>query len=92
MTDFSVRQALACLNVSIFDADVESVLEHARLNEIERQNEKRNPFHGVPSLFVQAFAAFVCFWGLRAFALPAGAFLTVVCAAGLAWSRSLIAR
>lgn len=92
MTDFSVRQVLACLNVSIFDADVESVLEHARLNEIERQNEKRNPFHGVPSLFVQAFAAFVCFWGLRAFALPAGAFLTVVCAAGLARSRSLIAR
>ena len=92
MTDFSVRQALACLNVSIFDADVENVLEHARLNEIERQNEKRNPFHGVPSLFVQALAAFVCFWGLRAFALPAGAFLTVVCAAGLARSRSLIAR
>lgn len=92
MTDLSVRQTLACLNVSIFDADVENVLERARQNEIERQKEKRNPFHGVPSLLIQAAAALVCFWGLRAFAWSAGAALTVVCGVGLARSRSLPAR
>ncbi len=77
--EFSLRQVLACLNVSVFDPLVEPALKKACRLDAEQKAAKRNPFHSVFSLIVLQLSALLCFYGLKAYALTAGLFLVVFC-------------
>lgn len=76
-SDFSLRQTLACLNISVFDPLVEPALEQARRIDAEQKTAKNDPFRNVFSLFVLQAAALICFAGLRPYAVPAGVLLTL---------------
>ena len=82
-SDFSLRQVLACLNISVFDPLVEPALKKACRIDAEQKAEKRAPFHNVFSLIVLQVAALICFAGLRPYALPAGIGLVFFCAIAL---------
>ncbi len=75
--DFSLRQTLACLNVSVFNPAVEPALKQACRIDAERKTAKKDPFHGLFSLIVLQLAAFACFVGLRPYAVWAGTALTL---------------
>lgn len=75
--DFSLRQALACLNVSVFNPAVEPALKQACRIDAECKTAKKDPFHGLFALIVLQLAAFTCFAGLRPCALWAGTVLTL---------------
>lgn len=73
-SEFSLRQVLACLNISVFDPLVEPALKKACRIDAEQKTAKRDPFHNIVSLVVLQAAALICFAGLRPYAVPAGVF------------------
>lgn len=70
--DFSLRQVLACLNVSVFDPLVEPALKRACRIDAECKEIKEKAFYSVFSLIVLQLAALICFIGLRPYAVFAG--------------------
>ncbi len=76
-TDFSLRQLLACLNISVFDPLVEPSLKKACQIDAEQKAEKKNPFHSVFSLIVLQIAALLCFYGFRSHSFSAGLFFVL---------------
>lgn len=82
-SDFSVRQLLACLNISVFDPLVEPVLKKACQIDAAQLTKKKDPFHGIFSLIVWQIASFICFLGLRPYAVPMGLLLIVFCAVAI---------
>lgn len=76
-SEFSLRQVLACLNISVFDPLVEPALKKACRIDAEQKTAKRDPFHNIVSLVVLQAAALICFAGLRPYAVPAGVFLVL---------------
>ena len=80
--NFSVRQLLACLNVSVFDPVKEPALKKIGQTKTETQTS----FYNIPSLIIMMIIASVCFYGLRSYSFPAGSVLFIVC--GLALQKS----
>lgn len=76
-SEFSLRQVLACLNISVFDPLVEPALKKACQIDAEQKTAKRDPFHNIVSLIVSQAAALICFAGLRPYAVFAGVFLVL---------------
>lgn len=76
--DFSLRQTLACLNISVFNPAVEPALKQACRIDAERKTAKKDPFHGLFALTVLQLASFICFTGLRPCAFWAGTVLTLL--------------
>ncbi len=89
-SEFSLRQVLACLNISVFDPLVEPALKRACQIEEERKLVvKRNPFYGVFSLIVLQSAALLCFFGLRPYAVSAG--VSLILLGSLSFGKTLTA-
>ena len=57
-SEFSLRQVLACLNISVFDPLVEPALKKACRIDAEQKTAKRDPFHNIVSLVVLQAAAY----------------------------------
>lgn len=76
-SDFSLRQVLACLNISVFDPLVEPALKKACQIDAEQKTAKKDPFHNIVSLIILQAAALICFAGLRPYAVPAGVLLVL---------------
>lgn len=91
-SDFSLRQVLACLNISVFDPLVEPALKKACQIDSEQKTAKRDPFHNVVSLIVMQVAALICFAGLRPYAVPAGVLLVLFGGVGAAKTGSAASR
>ncbi|MGN1078807.1 MAG: hypothetical protein ACI4TE_01395 [Alphaproteobacteria bacterium] len=91
-SDFSLRQVLACLNISVFDPLVEPALKKACQIDSEQKTAKREPFHNVVSLIVMQVAALICFAGLRPYAVPAGVLLVLFGGVGAAKTGSAASR
>lgn len=72
--DLTIRQLLACLNVSVFDPVMEPALEHA----VAERKDKRI-FCGFLLYGGILTAAFLLFWALRPYAVYAGGALFCVC-------------
>lgn len=91
-TEISMRQLLACLNISVFDPVMEPALKEVCRIEAEQKAEKRDPFCGMVSQIGMISASLICFWGLRPYALIAGLLLFVGCGAALCRAKSFMAR
>ena len=77
--DFSIRQLLACLNISVFNPVMDPALKKVCQIETKQEAESKSSFYTTASLTGMASASFLCFYGLRAYSFPAGAFLFAVC-------------
>lgn len=84
--DFSVRQLLACLNVSVFDPVNEPALKKIGQTKTEKLT------YSIPSLVMMIIIASVCFYGLRSYSFSAGSFLFAVCGLALQKTNSAVAR
>ena len=73
--DLTIRQLLACLNVSVFDPLMEPALKSAAVVQEER-DDSRNAIFLCIGMFV---AAFLCFLALRPYSLQAGGTLFLIC-------------
>ncbi|MBO4643256.1 MAG: hypothetical protein J5716_01465 [Alphaproteobacteria bacterium] len=91
-TEFSIRQLLACLNVSVFDPVIEPALEKACLSEREQETGRGNPFYNMIALIGMIFAALLCFYGLRSYPFAAGVPLFVCCGAAMYKTKSYAVR
>lgn len=83
---FSIRQILACLNVSVFDPVLEPALMKACRSSMEREKERRVFLHYFLMVSGMCCAALVCFAGLLPHAFPAGAVLVAFCFLGTKYS------
>lgn len=83
---FSIRQILACLNVSVFDPLLEPALMKACRGSMERERERRAFLHYFLMISGMCCAALICFAGLLAYALPAGTALVAFCLLGTKYS------
>lgn len=83
---FSIRQILACLNVSVFDPVLEPALMKACRGSMERKKERRAFLHYFLMISGMCCAALVCFAGLLPYALPAGVVLTAFSLLGTKYS------
>lgn len=91
-SELSIRQLLACLDVSVFDPAMEPALKKAGDIEAEQEKENTDSFHTVPLLVVMAFAASLCFYGLKAYPFAAGLPLFVFCRMALQKTTSALKR
>ena len=82
-TDFSMRQLLACLNISVFNPVMDSALEKVERIEEKQEAETESSFHTGIALAGMLSAAFLAFYGLRSVAFVAGATLFLVCSLAL---------
>lgn len=86
--DLSVRQLLACLNVSVFDPVTELVLK-----KIAAERKKRNVFFdGTFSCIGMLTASLLCFWGIRGYFPVIGGFLFCICGLFLKKTQAPAAR
>ena len=79
-TEFSIRQLLACMDVSVFDPVTERALKKVAGMETALEKE---PQTDVVSSITMFLAAFICFWGLRPYPYMTGIPLFFCCAAAL---------
>ena len=84
--DFSMRQLLACLNVSVFDPTVEPALRKACAPEKDLETGQNNPFYNAVSLIGMLCASLLCFYGLRPYPFAVGMPLFIIC--GIAMYRT----
>ncbi|MBR1777680.1 MAG: hypothetical protein IJ752_03735 [Alphaproteobacteria bacterium] len=90
--EFSMRQLLACLNISVFDPAMEPALKKVCLTGTEQREEQKDPFCRLMPQIGMVVSALICFWGLRAYSLVAGAFLFLICGIALRKTASYSVR
>ena len=91
-SEFSIRQLLACLDVSVFDPAMEPALKKAGDIEAGQEKENADPFQAVPLLIVMACAVSLCFYGLKSHPFVAGVPLFVFCGMALQRTSSAVKR
>lgn len=82
-TGFSIKQVLACLNVSVFDPVVEPALKKACQIEEQEAVERKDPFSGFKFFIGMLSAALVCFFGFKSVPFVSGTLLCLICGAAL---------
>lgn len=78
-----MRQLLACLNISVFNPEMDSALKKVERIEEKQEAETKSPFHTGIALTGMLSAAFLAFYGLRSVAFVAGVTLFLVCSLAL---------
>ena len=86
--DFSMRQLLACLNISVFNPVMDPALQKVEQIEEKQEAETKNPFHTGVALAGMISAALLAFFGLRSAAFIAGTVLFSVCSLALRKAKS----
>ena len=91
-TDISIRRLLACLNISVFDPAMEPALKKVCQAEEKLEADQRDPYRRIMPQAGMILCAFICFWGLRPYALIAGISLFLICGVALRKAKSRAVR